>query len=234
MKKKTVVIHQPDFLPYLGFFDRLIQCDFFVLLDHVQYVRGTSRSWMNRDKIKTPRGEQWITINVKKASMGTPINQILLNRETDWRKKNLRLMYENYRKALYFEEIFPEMQQLYDFECELLMEFNWRSIQMLMQLLDIQVSTIFSSSLQVHGKNNELLVGIVKALGGGRYLSGIGALDYYCAKPFDEAGIEVVWQKFDHPVYSQLYGEFIPNLSSIDLLMNCGIATSRKILRRQP
>jgi hypothetical protein len=90
---------------------------------------------------------------------------------------------------------------------------------------------IVSSKFNLNSKSNQLLVDLLKRAGATHYLSGIGAKDYHDDKPFEEANIKVVWQDFKHPVYPQLHGEFIPYLSSIDLLFNCGIKKSREILR---
>lgn len=228
---RLVVIHQPDFLPYLGFFDRLLQADIYVVLDTVQYVNGSSNSWMNRDKIKTPKGEQWLTVCVNKAPRETSIQQIYLLEDNKWREHNLNLIRENYRKAQYFNEIFPYIEQLYKINAEKMMDFNFASIKMLMELFDIEIDIKFASELPAKGKNNELVIDIVKCLGCRRYLSGVGAKDYYKPEPYNRAGVEVVWQNFVHPVYPQQFGEFIPYLSSIDLLFNCGIAHSRRIIR---
>ncbi len=100
-----------------------------------------------------------------------------------------------------------------------------------MRLFDIQIEMIAATSLSPQGKSNELLVDILRKIGADRYLSGVGARDYFRPEPFAAAGIEVTWQDFRHPVYSQLHGEFVPYLSSIDLLLNCGIDQSREILR---
>jgi len=229
-KEKTVVIHQPDFLPYLGFFDRLLYCDLFVILDHVQFER---RGWTNRDKIKTPQGERWLTIDVDKAPVDTAINQIFLSQSTEWRKKNLNLLKENYGKAPFYLDVFPYIFQLYDFQCDRMIDFNLKSIEMMMYLLDIKREMMFSSTLDVGGKSNELLAGILQKVGASTYLSGLGARAYFNPYPFAASNIEVVWQNFIHPVYPQLYGEFIPCLSTIDMLFNCGIEESRKILRRR-
>lgn len=229
---RTVVIHQPDFLPYLGFFDRLLKSDLYVILDHVQYVSGTSKSWMNRDIIKTPQGEKWITIGVEKPPLHTPINQVRLRQDDVWRRQNMNLIRENYRKTDYFDEIVPYIEELYQFRCDRMMDFNLKSIDMIMQLLDIQIERIFSSNMEIHGSSNEMLVEILKAVGATAYLSGIGAKAYYRPEPFDQANIPVLWQDFKHPLYHQQHGDFIPYLSSIDLLLNCGIEKSREIIRR--
>ena len=228
---RTAVIHQPDFLPHLGFFDRLLHADVLVLLDNAQYVDSTSRSWTHRDKIKTPRGAQWISLSVKSAPRDTPICQIELAQEVDWRANNINLLRENYRKAPYFAEIFPEIEQLYAWPSTRLSDFNRASIELLLRLLDIRIEILTATHLAPCGKNNELLVDILKKIGADRYLSGPGARAYFRPEPFSEAGIEVLWQDFRHPVYFQLHGDFVPYLSSIDLLLNCGIDQSRKILR---
>jgi hypothetical protein len=227
---KTVVIHQPDFLSHLGFFHRFLGADLYVALDHVQFVNGTSRSWTHRDKIKTPRGAQWLSVSVRKTSRDTPINAIGLS-DTDWRKQNLNLVRENYREAPHFEEIFAELEKLYELSSASLVEFTMASIDMLLRLFDITIPCVLSSSLQPVGHKNELLVDILRKVGATRYLSGMGARDYFDPVPFSDAGIEVVWQDFKHPIYPQLHGEFMPYLSSIDMLFNCGIKRSREILR---
>jgi hypothetical protein len=233
-KEKKTVIHQPDFLSYLGFFHRLLYSDCFVLLDNVQFVSGTSRSWMNRDKIKTKDGEKWLTVAVQKHAREIKINEVLLSDSVDWRKQNLNLITQNYRKAPFYEEIFPHIEELYSFQGEKLIDFNVKSILLLLNLFDIQLEIIYASSLNPAGKNNLLLVDILNKINSKVYISGFGARDYFDPLPFDKAGIEVIWQDFKHPVYPQLYENFIPFLSSIDLLFNCGKDESRKILRSCP
>lgn len=230
-KDKIVVIHQPDFMPYLGFFHRLLKADVYVVLETAQYVNGTSHSWMNRDKIKTPKGEQWITVCVKKAPRETKIKEIVLIDDGKWQKNNLGLLHQNYRKAPYYKEIIPYVEKLYSKNYIYFWEFSFASIQMLMELFDIHIEVVFAGDLQPQGKNNEMIVDIMQKLGAGTYLSGTGAADYYDSSVYEKAGIQVIWQDFKHPVYPQQFGEFIPYLSSLDLLFNCGIEKSREILR---
>lgn len=227
---RTVVIHQPDFLPYIGFFHRFLHSDLWVILDNVQFV-ASSRSWHNRDKIKTPQGEKWITVAVKKSKRDTKINEVMLSTEADWRADNLNLIAQNYRKAPFYAEVFPAIEALYSFECERLVDFNLRSIDMLMGMLGITIERKLASELGTRGKSNELLADIAVRVGADTYLSGLGAKDYYDPAPFERAGVRVVWQDFRHPEYPQMHGDFIPYLSSIDMLFNCGIEGSRRILR---
>jgi len=231
MQDRIVVIHQPDFLPYLGFFDRLMKADVYVVFDNVQYVRS-SRGWTSRDKIKTKNGEKWISVSTQKAPRNTAINQILLVKDDEWRKNNLNLIRENYRGSPFYEEIFPYIEELYQYRCERMMDFNLQSIQMLINLFDIRIDIVFASELKPEGQNNSLIIDIMKKLGCTKYLSGVGARDYYVPELYEQAGIEVIWQEFEHPVYRQQFEGFIPYLSSIDMLFNCGIEESRKIIRK--
>jgi len=227
---KTVVIHQPDFLSYLGFFHRFLHADLWVILDTAQFVTGTSKSWQNRDLIKTEQGGRWLTVGVKKPRFRTPISEIELA-DSSWREENLNLIRANYRKSHYFKEIMPFLEELYAFPCTRLVDFNLKSSRMLMQIFDIRIDTVLASSLGPAGKSNQMLVDILEKLGAERSLSGLGARGYFAPEPFERAGIEVVWQEFSHPTYPQQHGDFIPYLSSIDLLFNCGIAGSGHIIR---
>ena len=225
--KKVVVIHQPDFLPYLGFFHRFLHADVFVVLDDVQFIR---RGWHHRDKIKTMQGDSWITIGLMKSSQDTKINNIMLS-DNDWKEKHLNLFRQNYKKSEYFNEVFFYLEDLYSHNFKKMIDFNLASIDMLMKLFDIRIQIELSSRYDIATKANNLLVDLLKNTDATHYLSGVGAKDYFKNKPFDEENIKVIWQEFTHPVYPQLYGKFIPYLSSIDLLFNCGIKESRKILR---
>jgi hypothetical protein len=229
---KTVVIHQPDFMPYLGFFQRFLKADLYIVLDHVQFVNGTSRSWSHRDKIKTAAGERWLTLSVKKTACDTPINRIELSDSVDWIKDNLNLLTQNYRKAPHYAKIMPVVEALYRSPPRLLADFNLRSIEMLMDLLDVRVPMVLSSSLEPNGHKNELLIDLLGKVGATHYLSGTGARDYMSPDLFRNAGVEVLWQEFTHPVYTQQFGDFVPYLSALDALFNCGADGARKLIRR--
>jgi len=232
MHKKVLVIHQPDFVSHLGFYHRFLNADIYIALDHVQFVNGSSRAWTHRDKIKTAQGEKWLTLSVKKAPRDTAINQIELSLDTDWRQGNLHLLKQNYRNAPFYGELMPEIERLYARPIKLLRDFNMASIEMLMDMLDVRIPWVWSSSLEPVGTKNELLVDLLQKVSATHYLSGMGARDYFQAEPFARAGIEVIWQNFTHPVYAQQFGEFMPYLSALDVLFNHGVTASREILRR--
>ena len=226
---KIVVIHQPDFLPYLGFFHRLLYADLFVVLDNVQFVKA---GWHHRDKIKTRNGEQWLTVSVKKAPTETNINQMLLFEGEGFRKRHLNLLSINYGKSEFYEEVISHLNRLYSYECSKLADFNMKSLEILMELFAIDIEYIFAGNINAQGiGGNEINVDILRKTDATHYLSGLGALNYHRQEPYRDAGLEVVFQNFKHPVYPQQFGDFIPYLSSIDLLFNCGIEKSREILR---
>jgi hypothetical protein len=229
MNRKTAVIHQPDFMPYLGFFHRLLQSDLYIALDHVQFSKG---GWHNRDKIKTPEGVKWLTLPVRLAGRSySPINEVRLKNSLNWKVTHLNQLERCYRGAVGFDEIFPELRDVYSFDGDRMVDFNLHALAWLMEKFDVSVNMILSSTLAPRGASNEMLVDILTKVGATQYLSGIGARDYYKPSPFEAKGIQVLWQDFTHPVYQQRYGEFVPFLSSLDLLLNHGITKSREILR---
>lgn len=229
---KRVCIHQPDFVPYLGFFHRLLHVDTFIILDDVQFVHK-GRGWHNRDKIKTPRGEQWITLSVENGPLHRNINEVRLSSQKDWIDRNVNLLAENYRKAAYYSRYYPELVSIYQQGYERMLDLNMAFLKYFFEIFDIHVPMVFSSDLAVGGTSNEKVIRLVKEVDGTHYLSGLGARDYMDERLFQEAQIVVEWQKFTHPVYPQLHGDFIPNLSCLDVLLNCGPG-SKEILRSCP
>lgn len=227
----TAVIHQPDFLPYPGFFHRLLTADVFIILDNVQFVNNASRCMTHRDLIKTQKGARWLSLSLKRSPIKTNINNICLSQSVDWRKKNIDLIRENYKKAPHYKEIIPLIESIYDKKYQKMIEINMESIHMLMDIFNINTPIKYASSLGANGSKNELLVNILKNINATHYLSGSGAKSYFKSEPFDEANISVIWQKYKPIIYPQLHGDYLPNLSSIDMLFNCGVEESRKLLR---
>lgn len=227
---KTVVIHQPDFVPYLGFFDRFLHADLYIALDHVQFVHS-SRGWTHRDKIKTMYGEKWISLSVKKSPRDTQINKIELASPMDWVNRNLSLLHENYKNAEFYNDIMKEVEVIYKNPSGLMVDFNLKFIDLISKMLSVELPRVLSSTLSPCGAKTSMLIDLLKKVGATKYLSGTGALAYLDELAFHEAGIELEFQKFEHPIYPQLYSGFHSNLSSLDLLFNCGVERSRNILR---
>lgn len=226
--RKVVVIHQPDFLPYLGYFHRLLFADVFVVLDDVQFLR---RGWHHRDKIKTRQGEAWLTLSIEKTDQTTLIRDVRLSRNPEWIEANLNLIAENYRQAAHFAVVFERLEAIYRAGHQRLVDLNLALLKWLLAELGIDVRMVLSSSLAVSGTSNERLINLVKAVEGTDYLTGIGSKEYLREELFFDRAIQVQWQNFKHPTYTQLHGDFIPYLSAIDARFNCDKDTLRRMLR---
>ncbi len=225
---KRVCIHQPDFAPYLGFFHRLLLVDIFVMHDDVQFLKG---GWHHRDKIKTACGEAWLTVPVKRGGFQRKIYEVELSKDDFSRyKRNLDLLRANYGAAPFFKQYFPKINELYLSGHSKLVDLNMDLLIYFFSVFEISVPYIKASELRLDGNGNNKIINILKSLGGTHYLSGTGARAYLDEKLFEKSGLVVEWQDFFSPVYPQLFGDFIPNLSCLDVVFNCGPKSS-EILR---
>ena len=226
-KKIKVSIHQPDFLSYIGFFNKINKSDIFVILDD---VRMSKSGWTHRDQIKTINGTVWLTIPIKKIKNEKKIRLTEINNNNNWKSKHLNLIYENYKKAQFFDETFDMLKEIYSFNTNKLIEFNLNSIKKIFKILNIKKKIIFLSDLNVNGEKNELLINILNKLEAKYYLSGDGARNFLDIEKFYQNGLKIVFNKFKHPVYNQLHGEFVCNLSIIDIFFNCGVEKTKQYL----
>lgn len=216
---KIVSIHQPQYLPWLGYFDKINKADVFVLLDDVQYKKN---EWQNRNKIRTPKGGEWITVPIR-YKFGEKIDLIKIDNSRNWRKGHYKSLVTNYNKALYFKEYEPFFKITYESNWEYLVDINIHFIEYLVGALGITTKLIRSSKLAIERQKTERLVEICKKLGADTYLSGMGAKAYLDKDKFKRARIKLIYQNFKCPVYKQSFNiSFISNLSVIDLIFNCG------------
>jgi hypothetical protein len=217
----TLSLHQPYFFPYIGFFYKAYLSDHFVLLDHVQFPRGTT--WISRNRWKNAQGTLWMTVPVKKKGLGLQrINDVRVDYDGRWTKKHLQSLKNAYARSPYFEEHLPFLETLYSTKFEKLIEFNLEIIRYLMKQLKIDIDVTLLSELGVCGTGYNRIVEVCKKLGDSRFLVQRAARKYYDALHLASAGIQVVDFKPISPVYPQLWGSFIPNLSALDLILNCG------------
>jgi len=219
-----VAIHQPNFLPWIGFFNKIINVDVFVLFDDVQFPRG--HSFGNRVLIKTNTGSQWLTIPVKGKSDLLQFNQVLIDYSGRWLDKTFRTVKLNYKKSKYFDEIYEPISKIFLSKPRKLVDLNYLLIMFVKEYLEIKTEFIFSSNLD-KGDNLsgvERILSILKAVNSTVYISGKGkgSARYISEEILRNHGIKLKYHEFDFPVYKQLYGEFIPKLSIVDLLFNCG------------
>lgn len=226
----VVAIHQPNFLPWQGYFHKLLSSDIFIFLDDAQFPRG--KSYTSRVSIKSPGGPVWLTVPVKGKGDLLPIKDISMVDTPDWQRKHLKTIENCYARAPFFKEYFPLIKELYQTDDLSLSNFNIKLITNLAQTITTK-RTARASELDVDYSNQlDHLIKLVKRAGGTKYLSGTGkgSARYLDEEAFRREGIEVLYQSFAHPSYPQLWGEFIPNLSVIDLLFNCGPVAGKKYL----
>jgi len=224
----VVAIHQPNFLPWMGYFYKMAKCDVFIFLDNVQFSKN---SFQNRVKIKTPQGAQWLTVPVH-FRFGQLTYEVQIDNQTNWREKHLKTFEMNYKRAPFFDEVYSLLKDIYlKAKWTSLVDFNIELIMKICGYLDIKPQTMKASSLDVEGKATELLIGLVKKVGGKIYLSGTGGMKYQDEERFKEEGIELVYSDFVHPIYPQLWSDFIEGLSIIDLLFNMGSESKKFFLK---
>jgi hypothetical protein len=215
-----VAIHQPNYISWLGYFYKIAKSDILVFLDNVQY---TKNSFINRNKIKTPQGWIWLTLPVRiKGRFGQLIREVELNNSVPWGKKHIKTLEANYSRATYFRKHYDSIKNLYDNSQQFLSNFSISFIEYICKELGIKTEFIKASEMSTSGTSTNLLVDICVKLGADVYLSGFGGTKYQEEESFKRAGIKLQYSDFIHPVYPQLWGEFIPNLSILDLLFNCG------------
>jgi len=210
--------HQPAYLPWLGYFDKLARSDVFVYLDTVQYEKN---SFTNRNRIKTPQGNQWLTVPVKtKGHTSSTLTETEIDNSQDWRGKHLRAIQLNYRKALRFAQCYPKLEALYMEEFLLLSELCYRHLGFWLGELGIERRIVRSSTLSITSRKSDLVFDLCRHFGANHYLSGALGRDYLDEPKFAAAGIHVEYQAYSHPVYPQLYGGFSPYMGVIDYWMN--------------
>lgn len=216
----TIAIHQPNFIPWIGYFYKIKHCDLFVLLDDVQY---TKNSYINRNKIKTFSGEQWVTMPVLHTGVfGQSINEVHLMQFNKYYAKFLRTLKTSYSKAPFFDVVMSILS-VDSISGDLLSDLNETLIRRISSFLEIQTPIKKSSELaDVGGLSTNRLISICRQYNADRYLAGIGSKKYQDDALFHQAGITPIVSNFSYPVYKQLYGPFIPNLSVVDVLMNNG------------
>ena len=215
-----VTILQPSYLPWLGFFEQMTRSDKFVLLDDVQYTR---RDWRNRNKVRVKEGWVWLTVPVQqKSRFSQSLLETRIDNSVSWRRKHLETLRQHYCKAPFFEKYFPRCQQIYEKDWEFLFDLCLETIQFLKEEMGIETPLLRSSEMKLSGEKTERLVSICRELGATHYLSGESGSDYISQEDFSNPGIELEYQNYEHPVYPQRYPGFVPHLSTVDLLFNCG------------
>ncbi len=215
-----VSIHQPDFIPWLGFFLRWKAADVFIILDDVQFLR---KGWHNRDKVITPTGPQWLTVPVKKKGRRKQlISEVEIDNSIPWRRKHLGTLKTNYQKAPFFTQYWGSLKEIYDREHTRLISLNIDLLLFGAQVLGVDTPLKYSSECAFQTTSTQRLIDLVKACQGNEYLTGSGSKDYLEEHLFEKESINVIWYTPSIPQYKQLIIPFVPGLSFLDYLFMVG------------
>ena len=228
-----IAIHQPNFLPWLGYFHKISLVDCFVFFDDVQFPRG--KTFGNRVKIKTNSGESWITIPVLSKGELPDFNTILINNTIPWQRKILKTIELAYSKTAFFDRYRESFSEVFLVHYDRLIDLNVALIRYMSGQAGMKTTFRFSSEMHLNENISaeDKILTILRNLNGTVYVSGsgTGSKRYINEERFSLENIKIEWQHFSSPVYPQLWGPFIPDLSIIDLLFNCGEKTL-EILQR--
>jgi len=219
---------QPGYLPWLGFFELMQDCELFVLLDDVPY---TKKDWRSRNRIRTQEGFQWLTVPVlSRGKRGQLIAEARIDNAVFWGKKHLQSIKWNYSKAKCFNRYIGYFEEIYARNWDYLFDLDSEIIRWLAEQFYIFTPIVKASDLGIKGLSGNLrVIEICKRLKATTLYDSAGAIPFIDRLLFAEAGINVVFQNYTHPVYTQTLRPFFPFMSAIDLLFNEG-ANSKDII----
>jgi hypothetical protein len=225
-----VVILQPSYIPWRGFFDLIRRADVFVFYDDVQYDK---HGWRNRNRVKTASGSTWLTIPVMakgNVTGGTLVKDVGIAWTQDWAKKHLQTLRQSYGKAPCFGEYFEKLVPFFEKRPERLVDLTIPLTIEIARWLDLPARFARSSELGIEGTKTGRLVEIVKHFGGTEYLSGPSAKDYLEEGAFAEAGITLEYASYKYPEYPQLHPPYDPQVTILDTLFMVGAAQTRALM----
>jgi len=221
-----VAIHQPNYLPWLGYLDRMAKADLFIVLDHVQFER---RNYQNRTQILLEGEARWLTVPVVQLSQKeTIIEKRVDNSEGGsrlWGPTHFKTLRYAYRKAPYFDHYAPALQEILEARWDRLVDLNMAAIRFLRDAFEIRTPLRLSSQMKAEGARSDLLLNLCREVSPkATFLGGLGGSRRYLDQDaFARAGIGVQWQALEHPVYPQCgAGAFQPGLTALDILFNVG------------
>lgn len=214
-----VGIIQSNYIPWRGYFDFIDDVDLFIFLDDVQY---TKRDWRNRNKIKSPSGEFWLTVPVEQKRRSQLIDETTILASVPWKRKHLNAFDLNYSKARYAADAYSLFERGLSLPADTISELNIGLIKLICAYLGIETQFMLSSELETQGCKTEKLIALLEKVGADEYLSGLAAADYLDLELFEKHEIRLEYKQYDYAPYPQLWGEFSGNLSVLDLIANTG------------
>jgi hypothetical protein len=226
-----VAVHQPQYLPWLGYFDKIRRADRFCYLDSVQYKKN---DWQNRNRIKTAQGWQWLTVPVQ-YRFPQKICDVTIDNRGNWKKKHLQSLISNYRRAPFFKKFAELFEEVYSKDWLFLSELNIALIERIKTVFGLdRRPAVRSSELSLREDPTDRLIDICRKLKADAYLSGRDGVKYMDLERFKQSGIQIIIQEFVHPFYPQLFKKFQPRMSVVDLLFNCGPESIERIAEVNP
>jgi hypothetical protein len=215
-----ISIQQPEYFPWLGFFDKILSVDKVVFLDNVQFKK---RYFENRNKIRTFDGWVWVMTPVlTKSRFKQKIEDVMIDNSQPWQRKITSTLAQNYQSSPFWTEGGEQLCELISKRWERLVDFNLAIIDFFMEKLEIKRDYCLASSLETKCNSSQLILEICRKMNASQYLSGRDGRNYLDEKSFITSNIEVMYQDFKHPAYSQFHGQFMPNMSIADLYFNHG------------
>jgi len=233
---KIVTIHQPDFMPWLGLFNKINNADELIILNHVNNNPKSAEFWCRRVKMLIGGKDHWMSVALKKDEESTfiPINKMELSMDEKAIRKFMQSIEVNYKRAPFFLEVFYLIENYFSIASNNLCEKNSWFIKEVMESLNIGTACIFSSELEPQFTSNEMLIDLLKKRQATIYLCGGGSAEYQKDELYLDNGIQVKYNSFSHPEYKQFNSpEFIKGLSIIDVLMNLGFEATSKLLTKK-
>ncbi|MCF8062363.1 MAG: WbqC family protein [Deltaproteobacteria bacterium] len=225
--------NQPYFAPFPGFFAKAALADVLVILDTVQFPRGTT--WVSRNRFKGPQGPLWVTVPVWKKGLGLQrIRDVRICHEGPWAAKLLETFRHAYQNAPWFREHMAVWEQVLEARFERLADLDLALIRHLMDVLGLETRLVLLSGLGIEATGHDLLVEICRRLGADTFLAQEGARGFLQPDPFLEAGLELRFFRPPSPVYPQLWGDFAGNLSAFDLAWCCGPKSGEILVKSTP
>ncbi|HEX6267495.1 MAG TPA: WbqC family protein [Burkholderiales bacterium] len=224
-----VAIHQPHYMPWLGYLHRMAQVDLFIILDHVQFER---RNYQNRSHIRVDGEARWLTVPVVQRSQKERlVDKLIDNSGRPWGAIHLSTLRHAYRQAPHFRDYAAALRCILEAHWERLVDLDRAMLEFLRDAFEIRTPIVRSSELGVEGTKSELILNLCRAVGADALLAGFGgSRGYLDAEAFERQGVRIERHEFRHPAYAQCGdAPFIPGLASVDLLFNCG-PRSREIL----
>jgi hypothetical protein len=215
-------IHQPNYLPYLGFFDKMEKSDVFVIYDDAQFSKS---DFHHRNKIRIYHEWRWLTVPVDKKKIqikDIKIRNDFTVKDNYWFENHFQAIRENYGESKFFHRYEDTLQRIYSGEHDYLIDLNIEIINMITNELPVKKKIIMSSEFGFSSTGTERIIEIVEAIGGDTYISGPGGHSYLETQLFEEHNIKLEFQDFHHPEYPQCYENFVPNMAAIDALFILG------------